>query len=141
MYHMTIEECWQFLAERPRPAILSSVRADGRPHATPVWIDHEGETIYSTTWHTSVKAYNIRRDPRVCLCVNDDMPPYAYVIIEATAELVDDREAVVYWATRLGGRYMGAELAEAFGKRNGVPGELLVRLTPTKILGHSNITD
>ena len=34
---------------------------------------------------------------------------------------------------QIGGRYMGADRAEEFGARNGVPGELIVRLTPTKV--------
>ena len=38
------------------------------------------------------------------------------------------------WATELGGRYMGAEQAEQFGRRNAVPGELLVRLVPDRIV-------
>jgi hypothetical protein len=45
------------------------------------------------------------------------------------------------WATRIGGRYMGADRAEAYGRRNGVEGELLVRVTPTKIIARSGIAD
>jgi hypothetical protein len=45
----------------------------------------------------------------------------------------------VSWATLIGGRYMGADRAEEFGRRNGVPGELLVRVTPTKILARTDI--
>jgi hypothetical protein len=37
-------------------------------------------------------------------------------------------------------RYMGPDLAEEFGKRNGVPGELIVRLRPTKVLAGFNLT-
>jgi hypothetical protein len=46
---------------------------------------------------------------------------------------------LLHWTTRIGGRYMGAELAEAYGRRNAVPGELLVRVTPTRIVAHKNI--
>jgi len=38
------------------------------------------------------------------------------------------------WATRIAARYMGSELAEQYGARNGVPGELLVRVTLTKVI-------
>ncbi len=34
---------------------------------------------------------------------------------------------------------MGEDLAEAYGKRNGVPGELLVRMTPTRVVFEKNI--
>jgi hypothetical protein len=79
------------------------------------------------------------RQPGVSLCVDSEEPPYAYVRIDGTVELVDDLELLRTWATRLGGRYMGAERAEEFGRRNGVPGELLARLTPTHIVGRAEI--
>ena len=52
-----------------------------------------------------------------------------------------DDPDLLYWATRIGGRYMGAELAESYGRRNAVPGELLVRVTPEKIVARKNIAD
>jgi len=45
------------------------------------------------------------------------------------------------WATRIGGRYMGAKQAEAFGRRNAVPGELLVRLRPAHVAAQAAIAD
>jgi PPOX class probable F420-dependent enzyme len=83
----------------------------------------------------------MRRDPRVCLCVDDDTPPFAYAQIEGTVQMTAEPAALLYWATRIAGRYMGAALAETYGKRNGVAGEMLVRLTPTKILFQQNIAD
>ena len=44
-------------------------------------------------------------------------------------------------ATLIGGRYMGVDQAEAYGARNGVPGECLVRLRPTNIAGFDGIAD
>ncbi len=124
----------KFLMEQVRTAKLATVRKDGRPHVTPVWFDLDGDTLVFTTWHTSVKAINIRRDGRVCLCVDDEKPPFSYIQIEGTAVLSAGSEALNYWSTRIAGRYMGADLAEAYGKRNSVEGELLVRVTPTKIV-------
>jgi PPOX class probable F420-dependent enzyme len=138
---MTLDEARAFLVARPRTGNLATVRADGRPHVAPVWFDLDDADVMLTTWHTSVKAANLRRDPRVSLCVDDDAPPYAYVIVEGTAAISDDLEQLRGWATRIAGRYMGAALAEAFGRRNGVPGELLVRITPTRIVAHTNIAD
>jgi hypothetical protein len=45
------------------------------------------------------------------------------------------------WTTALGGRYMGAENAEQFGRRNAVPGELLVRLKPEHVVALRGIAD
>src|ERR687886_1567443 len=134
-------EARAFLLDRPRTAKLATVRADGRPHVAPVWFDLDGETIVFTTWHATVKAANIRHDPRVCLCVDDDRPPFSFVIIEGTATFVDDLDALRIWATRIAGRYMGQNLAASYGQRNNVPGELLVRVTPTRIVAQANIAD
>ena len=134
-------EARAFLLDRPRTAKLATVRPDGRPHVAPVWFDLDGETIVFTTWHATVKAANIRHDPRVCLCVDDDRPPFSFVIIEGTATFVDDLDALRIWATRIAGRYMGQNLAASYGQRNGVPGELLVRVTPTRIVAQANIAD
>lgn len=128
-----------FLLHGTRTGKLATVRKDGRPHVVPIWFTLDGDTIVFTTGEHAVKAANIRRDPRVCLCVDDEIPPYAYIMVEGTATWSADLHALLYWATRIGGRYMGEELAETYGKRNGVPGEILVRMTPTRILFQKNI--
>lgn len=140
MRAMRPEEARAFLLERPRTAKLATVRADGRPHLAPVWFDLDGEELVFTTWHTTVKAINLRRDPRVALCVDDEVPPFAFVLIEGTATLSEDLEALRSWATRIAGRYVGQEHAEAFGQRNGVAGELLVRVRPSRVHGQGDIT-
>ncbi len=128
-----------FLMEQVRTAKLATVRKDGRPHVVPIWFDLDGDTLVFTTGQTSIKAANIRRDPRVCLCVDDETPPFAYIMIEGTAIMTADRDALLHWAARIGGRYMGAELAEAYGKRNAVEGELLVRVTPARVVFEKDI--
>jgi hypothetical protein len=141
MQKMTSDEYRNFLLNRARTGKLATVRADGRPHVAPIWFDLDGDNVIFTTWHTTVKAANLRHDPRVCICIDDDTPPYAFVQIEGTATISEDPDDRLYWTTRIAGRYMGSELAEAYGKRNGVPGELLVRVTPTKVVAQKNIAD
>ena len=46
-----------------------------------------------------------------------------------------------HWAAVLGGRYMGADRAEEFAARNGVPGELLVRLHIAKVIAFADVSD
>jgi hypothetical protein len=75
------------------------------------------------------------------MCVDDATPPFAFVLIEGTAELSEDPDALLEWAIRIGGRYMGADVAETYGKRNAVPGELLVRVTPTHVVARAEIAD
>jgi len=141
MRQLTPTEARAFLLDRPRTAKIASVRADGRPHVAPVWFDLDGDTLVFTTWHATVKAANIRRDPRVSLCVDDEIPPHAFVLIEGVATLSDNLEELRGWAARIAERYTGAALAESYGQRNGVPGELLVRVTPTNIIGQSGIAN
>jgi PPOX class probable F420-dependent enzyme len=138
---MTDEEYRSFLIDRARTAILATVRADGRPHAAPIWFDLDGDTLIFTTGESTVKGRNMRRDPRVSLCIDEEKPPFHFVLIEGTAELTADDPDLLYWATRLGGRYMGAERAEEYGRRNAVEGELLVRVTPQKILAYKSVSD
>jgi PPOX class probable F420-dependent enzyme len=137
------EGAWRdFLTSKPRTGKLATTRRDGAPHVTPIWFDLDGDDIVFTTHETSVKGRNIARDPRVTLCVDDDAPPFSFVIIEGTAANSEaDQANLERWAARLGGRYMGAYRAEEYGKRNGVPGELVMRLTPTKIIAEAAIAN
>ena len=128
-----------FLLEGTRTGKLATVRKDGRPHVVPVWFVLDGDTLVFTTGETTVKAANMQRDRRVCICVDDETPPYAYMMVEGTATFSADNEALLDWATRIGGRYMGEDAAEAYGKRNGVPGELLVRVTPARVVFEQDI--
>ena len=74
------------------------------------------------------------------LCVDIERPPYAYVQVQGMATVTEDPGELVASATLIGRRYMGADRAEEFGRRNGVPGELLVKLRPTKVVTDLNVT-
>jgi PPOX class probable F420-dependent enzyme len=138
---MTDEQWPAFVVAEPRPAVLATVRADGRPHAAPIWIDIDDGAIWFTTGADTVKGRNLARTGQGTICVQDDRPPFSFVVVECTAELIDDLDLVRRWATRLGGRYMGADRAEQYGARNGVPGELVVKLTPTKVVSAADVAD
>jgi PPOX class probable F420-dependent enzyme len=139
---MTPAECRAFLLARPaRTGKLATVRRDGRPHVVPVWFDLDGDDVVFTTGRDTVKGRTLRRDPRAAMCVDDDRPPFDFVSVEGTVELGDDLEELRHWATRIGGRYMGAERAEEFGARNAVPGERLARLRPERVFGFARVAD
>jgi hypothetical protein len=137
------EGAWRaFLRSPVRPAVLATTRKDGRPHAAPVWYDLDDDgTIVFTTGATTLKGHAIRRTGQVALCVQDDQPPFSFVIVDGDAAWSDDLEQVRYWAARLGGRYMGADRAEEYGARNAVRGELLVRVTPTHVVAERDVAD
>lgn len=133
------EQAFAFIAERARTGKLATVRPDGRPHVAPVWVALDGEDLLFTTAASTAKGRAIARDPRVAICFDDETPPFAFVIVEGEAEISEDPDDLLRWATVIGGRYMGEERAEQYGRRNGVPGELLVRVRVTKILGVSDV--
>jgi PPOX class probable F420-dependent enzyme len=141
MRTLSPEDVRGFLLEGTRTAALATVRADGRPHVAPIWFTLDGDEIIFTTWHASVKGRNLRRDARVALTVDDERPPFAFVSIEGDAELSEDLDELRHWPTRIASRYMGADRAAACGARNGVPGELLVRVRPTTIVGQWGVAE
>jgi PPOX class probable F420-dependent enzyme len=138
---MTADRVRAFLAEGTRTAKLATVRADGRPHVAPVWFVLDGDDLIFNTGERTLKGKALRRDRRVAICVDDDRPPFAFVIITGHASVSTDLDEVRHWATRIGARYMGEARAEEFGRRNGVPGELVVRVTPTSVVAEEDVAD
>jgi PPOX class probable F420-dependent enzyme len=138
---MTDDERRAFLSAGTRTGVLSTVRKDGTPHAAPIWFVLDGDDVIFTTGVDTVKGKAISRDNRVALCVDDDSPPFSFVTIEGVARIGRDLDELLVWATRLGARYMGAERAEEFGRRNAVPGELLVRVAATRVIAKARISD
>lgn len=128
-----------FLLNGTKTGKLATVRADGRPHIVPVALDLDGDALIFLVKSASVKARNMQRDPRVCLCVDVETSPYAYIQVEGTVEMSADLSALVYWGRRIVSRYDGPERAEAYIKREGLVEERVVRLMPKKILFRKNI--
>lgn len=123
----------EFLSTGTRTGMLGYLAADGRPLVAPVWfVVDDGELAFNTGRDTS-KGRALARDPRVVMCVDDPHPPYSFVQIQGVATVSEDPQDVLDIATRTGGRYMGADRADEFGRRNAVPGELVVRVRPTKV--------
>ncbi len=141
MREMTTEEALEFLATGTRTAKLAWVASDGRPHVAPMWfIVEDGDVLFNTSAEVG-KSRALRRDPRISLVVDVEEPPYAFVKVDGTVEITEDLDELLRVATAVGGRYMGADQAEAYGARNGVPGECLVRVRPTSIAGFDGISD
>jgi PPOX class probable F420-dependent enzyme len=137
---ITDPEVRAFLTEGTRTGKLSFLSPSGRPLVTPVWFVLEGDTLVFNTGQGTAKGRYLARDPRVSLCVDLEAPPYAFVQVQGDAELSEDLDELVRTATMIAARYMGPEQAEEFGKRNGVPGELVVRVRPTKVLAVFDMT-
>ncbi len=136
---MTPDEIQVFLSHGTRTAKLATSGPGGQPHVMPVWYVLDGDELVFTTWGDSVKGRNLRRNPRAAVIVDEEVAPYAFVHIRGHVTLSEDLEELLRFATAIGGRYMGAERAGEFGRRNAVPGELLVRLRPERVIAAAGV--
>jgi PPOX class probable F420-dependent enzyme len=136
---MTSGEVRSFMLHGTRTAKVATAMADGQPHVMPVWFVLDGDQVVFTTGADSVKGRNLRRDPRIALLVDDEEPPYAFVHLRGRAKISEDRDELRRFATEIGSRYMGKDRAEEFGRRNAVPGEILVRVEPARIIAEDNV--
>jgi PPOX class probable F420-dependent enzyme len=138
---MTPEEWRSFLAAGTRTGKLSTVRPDGSPHVVPVWFVLDGDDLVLTTGRETAKGRNLVRDGRAALCVDDERPPFGFVTVWGRTRLSGDPAEVREWAGRIGARYMGEDRADEYGERNAAPGEILVRLTPEKVVALADVAD
>ncbi|MFF3343003.1 PPOX class F420-dependent oxidoreductase [Streptomyces flavidovirens] len=130
-----------FITHGTRTGKLSTVRADGRPRVTPVWFLLDGDDIVLTTEKNGVKGRNLARDGRFALCVDQDRPPYAFVLLQGRAEISEDSDGTLHWGGLLGARFMGNDCAEEYAARNGGHGNLLVRGRIDKVIAFDGIAD
>ncbi|MBV8083186.1 MAG: PPOX class F420-dependent oxidoreductase [Chloroflexi bacterium] len=141
MHTMAPAEWRAFLEAGTRTAKLSVVRADGSPHGAPVWFVLDRDDLVFMTGRDTLKGRCLRRDGRVALCVDDEAPPFAFVLIRGRARLSEDLAEMLPLSIRIAARYMGPALADEFGHRNAVPGEMLVRVPLDDVLAQAEIAD
>ncbi|WBB60638.1 PPOX class F420-dependent oxidoreductase [Streptomyces sp. WMMC500] len=138
---MTDEEWRTFVSAGTRTGKLATVRADGSPHVAPVWFVLDGDDVVITTGANSVKARNLARDGRAALCVDDERMPYSFAVLSGRARLSEDLDEMRRWATVIAARYVDRQSAEAFGVRNAVPGELLVRVGIDTVVSEARVAE
>ncbi len=134
-------EWMSFLMEGTRTGKIAVVLPSGRAAVTPIWfIVDDDHVVWFNTGDTTAKAKALRADPRASFLVDLEEPPYAFVRLDLEVTFIDDLEVVRDIATRISRRYMGDDLAEEFGARNGVPGELAARCTITKVVAMNELS-
>ena len=147
MSEMSKTQIRRFLNKGTFTGKLATVKKDGSSHVVPIWfvLDYRNNednlgNIYFTTFIGSVKAENIQRDNRICMCIDDQTPPFSFVTIHGTAKLYQYKQKeVLKWATRIAERYMGKKDSKGYGERNSGEGAILVRIKPTKIIAEKDI--
>ena len=140
---MTKQEVQAFLMAGTRTGKVATSRKDGVAHVVPIWfiLDKDGNIIF-VTGKQSAKGRHLLRDPRVTFSVDDQAPPFSFVMIEGTAEIdqAPDKAELLKWATRIAERYVGREAAEAHGKGiAALEGAILVKIKPTKIIAQKDM--
>ena len=155
MAAMSRVEIKKFLMQGTFTGKLVTTKKDGSSHVVPVWFvfdsnnndgrvsetEKEGyDDIIFTTSSGSAKARNIQRENRVSICVDDQTPPFSYVVIYGIARIQHCQQTELFrFATKIAQRYVGKEVAELYGKRNSAEGEVLVRIKPIKVTAEKDI--
>ncbi len=128
---------------RHRNALIATSGADGAPQLTPVWYLWDGEAITASVPGWTVKVENLRRDPRVAVCVDDEVAG-CYATLTGRATLVehgpDDRDPVraATWPLLL--KYLPEPEAAARWERIDAAGDrVLIRLEPVRILWRAGV--
>jgi PPOX class probable F420-dependent enzyme len=108
---------------------VGTIRADGTPQVTPVWVDYDGEHVVFNTAVGRTKYENLRRDPRVTVEVLNMENPYEYVMVSGRAEL-EEGEAAERHIDKLAKKYMGVD---EYPHRSPTEKRVLVRVTPERV--------
>ena len=103
-----LSEKAQVLLQERRFAVLGTINKDGSPQLTTMWYLLDGDVILMNTKAGRTKERNMRRDPRISVCIEDG---YSYVTISGTVEMIDDPQVAQRDIYRLAVRYIGEEEA------------------------------
>jgi len=112
------------LLEEPNFAVVATLKQDGTPQTSVVWIDTDGEDVLFNTTRPRAKGRHLERDPRVSLVVIDRDDPYRYVEVEGRAELVD--EGATEHIHKLSRKYSGSDFSDPENR-------VLVRVKPKRV--------
>jgi PPOX class probable F420-dependent enzyme len=127
------------LASGTRTTTLAPTRLDARTHVTPVWFVLDGDDLVFSTAAHSVKGRDPRRDGHGTIALDDQGPPYSSSVVEGGARWRTDPDELLRWAPKIGARSMGDHRSTEYGRRNGVEGELLVRVSPVKLVAPDRV--
>jgi PPOX class probable F420-dependent enzyme len=138
---MPESEWREFVSAGTRTGKLATTRRDGRPHVVPIWFVLDGDDLVFMTGAKTVKGRALVRTAVGSICVDEERPPYSFVAVSGPATISVDLEEMLPLSIRIAARYMGEELAERYGRRNAVEGELLVRLRAEHVLAIRDLAD
>ena len=112
--------------------VIATVREDGSPHVTPVWIDYDGKDVLVNSAYGRTKVNNIERDPRATVTVLPAADQQSgYVMVSGTAEIVE--EGALEHINMLAKKYLGEDKYPYLG-----PGErrVIIQIHPERVDGY-----
>ena len=118
------------LFEQPWVGSVATIRRDGTPNLTPVWVDWDGEHILFNTAIGRAKEKHLRRDPRLAIEVVNPENAYEWVSVTGRAELVE--EGADDHIDRLAKKYLGED---TYPWRRPDERRITVRVTPERVTG------
>ncbi len=130
MSGLTPEQMAEFL-ERPLVAVMVTLRANGAPHAIPVWYEHRDGDFLVFTSSTFQRVKNLERDSRAAITISTHDVPYMYVSAEGPVSITS--EGVAETGLSIARRYMGED-AQRFLDDVYDEHSVVLRLTPERIL-------
>jgi len=117
-----------FIAANPYVGTATTLRQDGSPHNTIVWVDAEDGTVTFNTAVGRAKERHLRQDPRAAITVVDPGNSYLWVSVSGPAELtIDGADEQI---DHLAKKYLGQD---EYPWRNPEEQRIKVRITPDKV--------
>jgi PPOX class probable F420-dependent enzyme len=123
------DESTRALLDGKNFANVATLRPDGAPQTSVVWMKREGDTVLFSSLEDRQKVRNLRHDPRVSLSVFDLANPYASVEIRGTAEILPDPGKRLPY--ELSHKYLGIDPPAEKDDQTRV----IIRVVPQKIVG------
>ena len=118
----------KFIDENPFVGVATTLREDGSPHSTVVWVDVKNGTVGFNTARGRAKPRHLEHDPRVSLLVLDPNNSYSWVAVSGHAELTE--EGADAQIDKLSKKYLGQD---EYPFRNPEETRVSVWITPEKV--------
>ena len=108
---------------------VATIRPDGTPHVTPVWVDYDGTHVRFNTAKGRLKDKNLRRNPSVALAISDPDNPYRYVQVRGRVTEVTESGADAH-IDSLAKKYLGQD---KYPYRQAGEVRVIYKVTPDRV--------
>ena len=124
----TLDDKAQKFLEQPFVGTVTTLRDDGSPHSTIVWVDTDTDEVLFNTAAGRAKERHLRRDPRVSLLVVDPENTYRWLAVSGNVELTT--EGADDQIDKLAKKYLGQD---EYPWRNPEEQRITVRINPEHV--------